>query len=78
MLTAYAWMEHAECRDLPTEWFFPEAGHRPMNAALAACERCPVRTDCLEYALGFDLLPGLFGGKTQRQRQNIIARRQRL
>ena len=75
MLSPIAWMEQAACRDMPTDLFFPEVGHHASILALNACNSCPVRSDCLEYALEFDLLPGIFAGLTQRQRDKIRDKR---
>jgi WhiB family redox-sensing transcriptional regulator len=78
MLIAHAWMEYAACADLPTDLFFPEPGKHAPKQALEACRRCPVRDDCLEYALGFELLPGIFAGLSQRQRAQLQDKRRRL
>lgn len=78
MLTGIDWMRRAACADMPTELFFPEIGKHPSKQAIRACASCPVRVDCLEYALGFDLLPGIFAGLTQKQRDKIRDARARL
>lgn len=62
-----SWMDSAECRDHPTRLFFANNARRPYSRttleAIAICERCDVRIDCLEYALN---LPapwhGIFAG----------------
>ena len=73
------WMERASCHAYPVELFFPDAGDpkATITAAKVVCADCPVRLDCLEYALGFDTLPGIWGGKTQRERQRLINDRHR-
>lgn len=76
---ALDWRALALCRDADPEIFFPAAESGPALAraeavALAWCERCPVREECLAFAL--DLLPfGIAGGMTARQRSQL--RRQR-
>ena len=49
------WMAKAKCRDWPNTLFFYEEGSRfepwRQRRALAVCEGCPVRRDCLRYAL---------------------------
>ena len=39
------------------------------------CARCPVRTECLEYALGNQEKFGIWGGLSERERRQL--RRQR-
>jgi hypothetical protein len=50
------WAERAACMNLPTSMFYPESGSRrepsPDEArAKRVCARCPVRKECLDYAL---------------------------
>ena len=67
------WMERASCLPYPIELFFPEPGdsQQVIKAAKKVCAGCPVNAQCLEYAMGFDNLPGIWGGKTQRERRKI-------
>ena len=39
------------------------------------CETCPVRPECLEYALADESLTGLWGGTTDTERRMIRRRR---
>lgn len=71
------WVKEAECRELPTELFFPRSGRRP-TVALGVCEKCVVRDECLEYALEFHQHWGVWGGMTERQRFAEKRRRRRL
>lgn len=73
--------EHAACRGMNPEYFYPSVGSS-VKAAKEVCngrkptrdkhgtEPCPVRQQCLEYALQ---LPGpsfgIWGGKTERERR---------
>lgn len=59
------WMEHAACRDYPTEWWFPENHSRPptLKQAKMICMRCPVRQDCEDYANTNEIAIGMWGGK---------------
>jgi WhiB family redox-sensing transcriptional regulator len=45
-----AWHADAACRGLPREWFFPGLG-QSTRRAVAVCNTCPVRTECLDEAL---------------------------
>lgn len=65
-----AWMNRAACRSMDTNQFFPEtpAGER---AAQRVCARCPVRRPCAGYALARQELRGVWGGLTERDRQQL-------
>ena len=76
------WRTQAACIDMPVEIFFPTPGpqlYKHVKLALKVCHACPVRSDCLEYALSFDdlALPGIYGGTTERERRRIHHDRQR-
>lgn len=70
------WQDDAACREAPTEIFFPVAGD-PETAHWVAmfCDLCPVRTECLEYALATRQRYGIWGGMTERQRRRILKQR---
>jgi len=69
----------AECRDADPELFFPTAESGPVfeaqvAAAKAVCAGCPVRAECLEWAL--EVLPdGIAGGMTPQERRRERRRR---
>lgn len=72
------WVDDAECRGQPLEWWFPlEFNKQASNikAAKAICRRCPVREDCLEYAMSYPhtymSLPGIWGGLTEAERRQL-------
>lgn len=73
---APAWHDNAACTDQPTELFFPERGSN-ARPAKAICQHCPVKAECLDYALTVDdgLLIGVWGGTTETERRAL--RRQR-
>jgi WhiB family redox-sensing transcriptional regulator len=72
------WRHEAACRDEDPELFFPVSemgpGARQAEAAKAVCARCPVRAQCLEYALDNGLDYGIFGGTTERERRGLLRR----
>lgn len=70
------WMDFALCAEVDGELFFPEVGIVPREAR-RVCLACPVRPDCLEYALDNRILHGVFGGLSERERRSILARRER-
>lgn len=63
------WRHDAACRDMDPELFFPGTGVSPEEA-LAVCARCPVRKDCLDWALKAPEKDGVWGGTTARQRRD--------
>lgn len=72
MSTTPVWQQSAACRGLPLRWFFGPVSETPR--ALAVCDRCPVRRDCLEWVLGSVLAShdyGVFGGTTEDERKQI-------
>lgn len=76
------WRTEALCRGVETDLFFPagELGEEPVQqaeAAKAVCARCPVQTECLEYALATDQAFGVWGGTTEAERRSIRRRRRR-
>lgn len=66
------WQRRALCAGM-TERFFPDRMRRDqVRTAKNLCLQCPVRTECLEMALGFDTdRHGIFGGLTPRERRLI-------
>lgn len=68
-MTDRQWTRRAACRDEdPDLWFLEE------NAAHAKriCRRCPVRTECLAYALSHGIHDGTWGGLTETERHTLI------
>ena len=65
-----AWRIKAECRGVDPHRFFPERGE-PVRFAKAMCRVCPVRDECLQYALDNSIEYGVWGGTTHRQRQRL-------
>lgn len=64
------WYADAACaHGADPEIFFPELG-QTAAPALAICAGCPVRDQCLQYAKGTDQHYGVWGGTTERQRQD--------
>jgi WhiB family redox-sensing transcriptional regulator len=67
------WQTRALCSQTDPEAFYPEKGGTP-NAAKRICDRCEVKTECLDYALRRDERFGVWGGLTRRERVNILRR----
>ena len=70
-IEAEPWMQHGLCRGKPTEWWFPSPdSHSPhqWDKARQICQDCPVREDCLQYALSTHSRYGMWGGSTPAER----------
>lgn len=47
-----AWRQKAKCRGLDPSLFFPERGdNATLSQAKKICRDCPVKLDCLQYAV---------------------------
>ena len=71
------WMPLGACRDEDPELFFPAGSRGPrsqIEAAKQVCCRCPVRAQCLEYALGSGQPDGIWGGATLEERRVVVRR----
>ena len=72
------WAERGLCAQTDPEAFFPEKGGSTREAK-RVCAGCPVRLQCLEYALGNDERFGIWGGLSERERRRLrLARREPL
>lgn len=81
------WMKHAECRGMGPTFFFADVGDvHTIRTAMEVCNGtndtspCPVKDQCLEYALSFsddDDRYGVFGGLVPHRRSEIRKERRR-
>lgn len=72
---ARAWMASGVCVavDGAEDLFFAESAHRQADAK-AVCAGCPVRAECLEWAMTQEPgMPGVWGGTTKRERRAMRA-----
>lgn len=51
---------------------------RADRRARAICAPCPIRAECLEFALAINAAYGIWGGLTTRERRKIRRRRERV
>lgn len=69
------WIDLIACAGEDPELFFAVSdvgpGARQVEQAKAVCARCPVRSDCLAYALDAGLDAGIFGGLTEVERRKL-------
>ena len=73
----YSWMLHGKCRGVNPGDFFPSDG-MGVEAAQVVCTGCPVKVECLEYALLNRIEHGVWGGASERERRRILRRRRQL
>ncbi|HEV7828716.1 MAG TPA: WhiB family transcriptional regulator [Pseudonocardiaceae bacterium] len=67
------WRHRAACRDEDPELFFPVGTSGPALLQIAeakiACRRCPVSTECLNWALASGQDAGVWGGMSEDERR---------
>lgn len=62
----------APCAGEPIHVFYPDKGQNVAPEIKKMCrERCPVRAQCLEYALKANDREGFWGGFSARQRKDL-------
>ena len=73
------WRAASACLNTDPDVFFPvavgTAASKQVNRALRVCDGCPVRQQCLDFALRSGEKDGIWGGTTPEER--IRARRAR-
>lgn len=62
-----SWRDRAACAGVGTEAFFPTNGLKTETAA-ALCGRCPVVTDCFDYAKAEHMPYGTWGATSEQGR----------
>jgi len=79
--TPQGWVEDAACAQTDTEAFFHPEGSKGLARARheaeakKVCRACPVRAECLEYALAHDERYGVWGGTGEDERAHLLAAR---
>jgi len=76
------WRAAAVCHGGDAESFFPPSHFerkpekdRREGIARSFCSRCPVRIQCLEYALVSEEPHGIWGGMNELERRRLLRRR---
>lgn len=76
-----SWRDNASCKGAPSEIFYPyvDATGKTRNRfgdahplAVNLCSACPVREECLSYALSTHEWDGYWGGKTPEERRKLL------
>lgn len=70
-------MIKAACAGMNRDIFFPEYTFLTDPAAIAACSRCEVKDECLQWAITTDQEFGIWGGLDEEQRKAIDRTRSR-
>jgi WhiB family redox-sensing transcriptional regulator len=69
------WRDGAACRHADPELFFPDGtlgpAARQADQARQVCRACPVRRECLDFALRQGLAFGIWGGATGEERRGM-------
>lgn len=70
-----SWREQAACSGSDNELFFPVGEDEEVVApAKAICAACPVKEDCLQYALATNQTEGVWGGMSAPERRRLRRR----
>jgi WhiB family transcriptional regulator, redox-sensing transcriptional regulator len=78
-----SWQDRAGCVGMDAKLFFGPDGERWQEREIreakvkAICASCPVRAQCLDYALGNSIKHGIWGGLNQEERTRERRRRAR-
>jgi WhiB family transcriptional regulator, redox-sensing transcriptional regulator len=79
------WMSRSACKRADPELFFPSAAasadrtaYSRATEAKAFCACCPVRAECLAYALATRQKHGVWGGTTEDERRTMTRRNHRI
>jgi WhiB family redox-sensing transcriptional regulator len=64
------WQERAACFGVEPDVFFP-ISEEEAGPALAFCGACPIREECLSWALKNGERYGVWGGTTEQQRRRL-------
>ena len=72
------WHESAACRGHGPDLFFMEQPTRLVIAeAKAVCSICPVRGQCLQFAMDTNQIHGIWGGLNMFERRKLKAKQQK-
>jgi WhiB family transcriptional regulator, redox-sensing transcriptional regulator len=79
-----SWQRHAACRGEDASFFFAPSYFERRSEKLAResvaksiCARCPVRAECLDFALEVRDPHGVWGGLNEMERRTLLRDRAR-
>lgn len=71
----YDWRDDAACRQYDPEMWFPvgssAAAREQEDAAKRICGGCPVRSECLDWAIESGQSSGVWGGLSEDERRRV-------
>lgn len=73
--SALSWTDQGSCAEVDGDLWFPGRGGS-VREPKAICRKCPVRAECLEYALENDERFGIYGGLSPRERRDLKRQRE--
>ena len=66
------WQDAAACRSSDPDLFFPDGEDvESIAKAKAVCAACPVRPECLAFAVELNQSEGIWGGHTPAERRRL-------
>lgn len=76
--TGLAWQKDAECakpqyNDITKDWGFFSSDPVIKNEAKNICFTCPVRGDCVKYALESGTINGIWGGRSEGELRRTLS-----
>jgi pyruvate/2-oxoglutarate dehydrogenase complex dihydrolipoamide acyltransferase (E2) component len=72
-VTGEPWQTRALCAEVDDDLFFPPQGGNSAPAQ-QVCLGCPVRVECLQFALDHQVAYGVWGGTTASMRDRLLRR----
>jgi WhiB family transcriptional regulator, redox-sensing transcriptional regulator len=76
-----SWQAKAACRGPQARVFFPPSHFERKDekefretSAKGICAQCPVRRECLNYAISIREQHGIWGGLNEIERRHVLAR----
>jgi WhiB family transcriptional regulator, redox-sensing transcriptional regulator len=70
------WRSRGACLSVDPELFFPLSSVGPaagqLTQAKSVCTRCPVRAECLDFALATRQVHGVWGGTSEEERRAVL------
>ncbi len=67
------WMVQSKCKEVRIDYFFEDENGewKDYNLAKSTCETCPVRAQCLDYAVFIRDDQGMWGGVAGENRRKL-------
>ena len=63
------WMKDALCKGMTNIFFAGRGENKKTEMAMLICKKCPVKEQCLDYAIRNREVIGVWGGYSERKRR---------